>query len=273
MPKYEDLTVPQWNHIAEVLAAERLPCVNALVEEAVPTDGLYVRYGKRALDVAISALALAVTLPLNLVFSVCTYLDVGNPILFRQSRIGKGGKPFVLLKFRNMTNERDERGNLLSASKRITRFGKFMRRTSMDELLNFWSVLKGDMSIIGPRPLVPEYTVRYNRRHASRLKVRPGLECPPREFGSYWTWQEQLDNDVWYVEHVSLKTDLYMFCCLVRYALDRKSSVARSEGDDRGSFMGYSLEGVAITEAEVPDSLVEYVKKTVSENGMIIDEC
>lgn len=253
MAKYEDLTVEQWNELAMRLAEERLPVVNGLVEMPKPADGIYARYGKRTIDIVVSAAALVVTLPLNMVFALCTLVDVGRPILFKQTRVGRHGRHFQLVKFRNMTNDTDERGNLLSASQRVTKFGRFMRKTSMDELLNFWSVLKGDMSVIGPRPLPVVYEKRFNKRHAARHAVRPGLECPPRKpLDHYWTWQEQFENDVWYVEHLSLSTDLRMFWRLVRFALDRESSKERSEGDERGSFIGYSLDGTVINEASVP---------------------
>ena len=269
MAAYEDLTIEEWNELAAKLAEERLPMVNQLVKEPVPADGIYVRYGKRAVDIIISSLALTITLPLNIVFALCTFVDVGSPILFKQVRVGRNKRHFQLVKFRNMTNAKDERGNLLSASKRVTKFGKFMRKTSMDELLNFWSILKGDMSVIGPRPMPVDYEGRFNKRHDYRHVVRPGLECPPRKkLDHYWSWQEQFENDVWYVEHVSLRTDLYMFWRLVCYALDRKSSSDRSEGDERGSFIGYSLDGIVITESGVPD---EILHKMLGQEGLQID--
>ena len=156
-----------------------------------------------------------------------------------------------------MRNTVDERGELLPAAQRVTRFGKFVRKTSLDELLNFLSIFKGDMSIIGPRPLVPEYSHRYNKRHAARLAVRPGLECPPRELNeNVWTWQEQLDNDVWYVENLSLKVDCIMAINLVKFAFDRKSATARATAQ-RGTFMGYSEDGVAINMAGVPQEYID----------------
>jgi len=257
MARFEDYSVEEWNEIARRMAAERLPHVNENVAEVVPANNIYLRYGKRVLDIAIATTAIAITLPLNIVFAICTYIDIGNPILFKQTRIGKDGKKFKLVKFRNMTNETDVNGNLLPASQRITKFGSFMRRTSMDELLNFLSILKGDMSVIGPRPLVPEYVERYNKRHSYRMAVRPGLECPPRKLNEYWSWQEQLENDIWYVENVSFFTDIYMIWRLFLYAFDKKASKARSEGDERGSFMGYSEDGNAITETEVPEEIIE----------------
>ena len=254
----EDLTRAQRWYIADRLAAERLPMIDQQCEYVVPADGFYVRYGKRALDVLVSSVALVVTAPLNAVLAIGTLVDVGRPLLFKQQRTGKGGKLFKLVKFRNMRNTTDERGELLPASQRVTMFGKFIRRTSLDELLNFWPVLKGEMSIIGPRPLPPEYEHRYSKRHWMRLSVRPGLECPPRgDLGHVWTWQEQFENDVWYVEHVSFGTDLMMFTNLVRFAFDRKSTEARAGVSKKGVFMGYDLDGNAINLDGVPQEYLD----------------
>lgn len=253
----EDLTKAQRWAVADKLAEDRLPMVNAMSEEVHPSNTLYARYGKRVLDVVISAAALIVTAPINAVAAVMTLKDVGRPIMFKQERIGKDGKPFVIVKFRNMTNETDENGDLLPPEQRVTKFGHFMRKTSLDELLNFWSIFKGDMSIIGPRPLVPEYTDRYSDRHKMRLAVRPGLECPPRDIGTHvWTWQEQFENDVWYVEHVSFKTDCMMFVNLVRFAFDKKSAEARAMAK-RGIFMGYDENGQAINLEQVPQEYID----------------
>lgn len=264
----ERLTRAQRWEIADRLAEERLPRVNSLLAPVRPRKTLYSRFIKRGIDVAVSAVALVVTLPINVVAAVMTFRDVGRPIFFKQVRVGKDGKEFTLIKFRNMTNERDERGELLPPEERVTRFGKFMRSTSLDELLNFWSILKGDMSIIGPRPLVPEYTHRYSNRHRMRLATRPGLECPPRHLSDrVWTWQEQFENDVWYVENVSFRTDVLMLFNLVRFALDRKSSDARATAQ-RGTFMGYDLNGVAINMDGVPQ---EYINAVCS-SGMESDD-
>ena len=262
--KPEEWTKDQRWAVADRLAEERLPLINASLDDVVPSDGLYVRYGKRTIDVVVSGAALIVTLPLNAAIGLATFIDVGCPIFFKQVRIGKDEKPFYILKFRNMRNTTDETGELLPPSQRVTKFGKFVRRTSLDELLNFWSVFKGDMSLIGPRPLLPEYTHRYNKRHRMRLAVRPGLECPPRELdGHVWSWQEQLDNDVWYVENLSFKTDCKMFANLVRFTFDRKSASARAMSQ-RGTFMGYSKDGVAINYRQ---AMQEYIEICESNEG------
>lgn len=260
----EDLTKEQRWAVADRLAEERLPMINEELEDVVLSETFYARYVKRILDILLSGCALIVCLPINLIIGIVTYFDVGTPIFFKQERAGRNGKPFVLIKFRNMRNSTDERGELLPAAQRVTGFGKFVRRTSLDELWNFWSVFKGDMSILGPRPLVPEYTHRYNKRHLMRLAVRPGLECPPRRFdGHVWTWQEQFDNDVWYVEHLSFRTDCQMLWNLVRFAFDRESSDARATVQ-RGTFMGYDESGRAINLDEVPQEYVDMCSESLS---------
>lgn len=253
------LTKKQRWRIADLMAEDRLHIINATCEVVKVKDTFYTRYAKRALDVVFSLVALLVTLPINFALGVITYFDVGRPIFFRQERAGKDGKSFYIVKFRNMTNAKDERGELLPPAQRVTAFGKFVRKTSLDELLNFWNVLKGDMSIIGPRPLVPEYVHRYNARHRQRLSVRPGLECPPRDLShGVWTWQEQFENDVWYAEHVSFATDCKMLFQLFRFAFNRKNADARAT-TERGTFMGYDLQGKAITMKDVPQEYIDRV--------------
>lgn len=252
-----ETTKDQRWHIADVLRMERLDKVNQMHPPVSVKNTFYVKYGKRMLDIAIALPAFAVSLPINLVIGVVTYFDVGKPIFFRQERVGKDGKLFTIIKFRNMKELFDEQGNLLPASQRVTKFGKFVRKTSIDELLNFWSVLKGDMSIIGPRPLVPEYEKRYSARHWQRLCVRPGLECPPREkMDHYWSWDEQFENDVWYVENISFLTDCKMIWNLVRFTLDRKSASSRANVH-RIAFIGYSKDGKAIDAADLTDEEID----------------
>lgn len=256
--------------LADYLAEERLPVINELCADVKPRNTFYTRYGKRALDIVLAGIAICITLPINLVIGIITYFDVGRPIFFKQERIGKNAIPFQLVKFRNMSNSVDEYGELLPPEQRVTKFGKFVRRTSLDELLNFWSVFKGDMSIIGPRPLVPEYLARYNKRHKMRLVIRPGLECPPRVISDRpVTWQDQFENDIWYVENVSFLTDCYMCLQLIRFALDRKNTKVRSTGK-RGIFMGYDWNGTAITMDQISDEMIEeYENNWQNENNKV----
>lgn len=255
-----DLTRVQIENIGEKLAEDRLEQIDAVQADVVPSENFYSKYGKRLIDLCVSSVALLVTLPVNVAIAVVTVKDLGRPLFFRQTRVGKRGKRFKIVKFRNMTEEKDEKGELLPPEQRVTNWGKFVRKTSLDELLNFWSIFKGDMSLIGPRPLPEVYLKRYSKRHMHRLDVRPGLECPPRDLSKgVWTWDDQLENDVWYVENVSFKTDCKMLVNLFKFAFDSKSANARAVAK-RGSFMGYDFNGRAINDAEIPEEYIAWIK-------------
>lgn len=199
-------------------------------------DTFYTRHGKRILDFVICAIGLVFALPMMGIIAIITFFDVGAPVLFRQTRIGKDCKPFTIIKFKNMTDERDENGELLLAEYRVTKIGKRIRQTSLDELPQLFLILKGDMSIIGPRPLLPEYLCRYDTRQIMRHAVRPGLECPTYfPMDHVWSWEEQFENDVWYVENCSLKTDIHLCFRVIQMVFDRKGSKMRAEAN-RGAF-------------------------------------
>lgn len=260
-----DLSRSQIEQIGRKLASDRLPIVEGMQDEVSPQDTLYVRYGKRLIDIVVSLLAFLITLPINAVVGVVTFFDVGSPIFFKQERTGLHGRPFTIVKFRNMRDTRDENGELLPPELRVTKWGRIVRKTSVDELLNFWSILKGDMSLIGPRPLPPIYLERFSARHRARLAVKPGLECPPRDLShGVWTWDDQLENDIWYVENVSFATDCKMIVNLFRFALDSKSANARAVAS-RGSFMGYDLDGKAINDAQIPQEYLDWVRRDSAE--------
>lgn len=243
--------------MADYIRRDNLDTVNELCVEVNPRVSFYTKYGKRALDIVLGGFVFVVTLPVNIIIGICTLLDVGRPIFFKMERPGKDGEPFTLVKFRNMRDERDKNGDLLLGSERVTKFGKIMRRTSLDELLNFWSILKGDMSIIGPRPLTLGYVHRYNKRHKARLAVKPGLECPILGTNSHsYTWDEQFENDVWYVENVSLLTDIKMCLGVVKLALSRDATKSRSSATKRG-FMGYDESGKTISLDTVPEKYID----------------
>lgn len=247
--------------LAEYIKAERLDKVNKTQKEDVFEfhDTFYSKYVKRLLDIAIALPALIITLPINLILGILTLAILGKPLFFTQKRVGKDGKIFRLIKFRNMTNETDENGNLLPAKQRLTKFGTIVRKTSLDELLNFWSILKGDMSVIGPRALPTIYYERYSDRHALRLKVRPGLECPPREAIDHErSWDEQFDNDVWYVQNLSFRIDCLMILRLVQYTINLKNAKMRAKCE-KGSFIGYSWDGHAISNFDLDESTVEMI--------------
>lgn len=204
------------------------------LEKTRINDTLYTRVGKRLLDVMISAAGLVVLSPILLLAVLITYFDVGRPVLFRQYRIGKDGKLFVIYKLRNMNNKTDENGVLLPSDQRVTRIGKVIRKTSADELPQLWNILRGDMSVIGPRPMLPHYLERYTEHDALRHAIRPGLECPPlHPIDHPMTWEEQFDNDVEYAEKCSFLLDVKLFFGLVKAVF--KPAAHRNDAH-RGSY-------------------------------------
>lgn len=178
---------------------------------------------KRLFDFVAAAGALLIFSPLLLLLAVLVRIKLGSPVLFRQERPGRDGKPFRLIKFRSMSNERDAAGNLMPDEIRLKPFGQWLRSTSLDELPELWNVLCGEMSLVGPRPLLMRYLGRYspeqNRRHA----VRPGLTGWAQVNGrNATTWEERLSLDVWYVDHRSFWLDLRILWRTVMIVLKRE---------------------------------------------------
>ena len=180
-----------------------------------PKKTIYSKYIKRVLDVILSGLAILILSPVLIILCILELIFHGRPVFYIDQRPGLNGKIFGLYKFRSMTNERDENGELLHASKRITPFGRFLRRTSLDELAGLFNIFNGTMSIIGPRSLMKEYLPLYSERHKYRHAVRPGLVClkvggSNKLTASSWTWNAQFESDIYYVEHVSFALDVWM---------------------------------------------------------------
>lgn len=164
---------------------------------------------KRAVDVVLSAVALLVLSPVLAVLAAAVAWRLGLPVLFRQQRPGLDGEPFTLYKLRTLTEERDADGRLLPDEDRLTPFGAWLRRTSLDELPELFNVLRGDMSLVGPRPLLTEYLPRYSPEQARRHEVRPGITGWAQVNGrNDRTWDDKLAMDVWYVDHRSVWLDL-----------------------------------------------------------------
>lgn len=257
MQDITELSKSEKAEIAGYIKRDHLAIVNAKLQRVSVKRSFYTRFVKRAIDIVLSLCALVITSPINLLIAIITFFDVGRPILFRQHRIGKDGKPFTIYKFRNMTNETDAHGELLPPSERVTKWGKFVRKTSLDELLNFVSILNGSMSIIGPRPLLDYYAERLNDRHKMIYAVRPGLECPTLKRTDHpLSWQERLDNYVWYVENCSFWVDVRLALRVVMIAFDRKSTAQRASAG-HGGLLGYDLNGDVIYTKAVPDRFVE----------------
>ena len=178
---------------------------------------------KRLIDVIGSLIGLTISSPLIIIISVIIYFTMGRPIFFKQIRPGLNGKPFVIYKFRTMLDLRDENGNLLPDEKRITTIGKFLRSTTLDELPEFWNVLKGDMSLVGPRPLLMEYLDRYTPEQARRHEVKPGMTGWAQVNGrNAISWEEKFKLDVWYVDKWSILLDLKIIFLTILKVLKRE---------------------------------------------------
>lgn len=185
---------------------------------------MYRSLFKRFFDIVFSMFGLIVASPVLLLVTIwLTFANKGAGVFFTQERPGKDTKVFKLIKFKTMTNERDENGNLLPDRERITNIGAFLRSTSMDELPQLLNIIKGDMSFIGPRPLLVQYLPLYNKEQARRHEVRPGIsgwaQCHGRNSIS---WTEKFKYDVWYVDNISLKTDLIVIYLTIKKVLNRE---------------------------------------------------
>ncbi len=185
---------------------------------------LYKRFFKRTIDILASGCALLVlAVPLAAVTVWLHFANKGAGAFFLQERPGKNGKIFKVVKFKSMNDERDKNGNLLPDAQRLTKVGRFVRSTSIDELPQLWNVFKGDMSLIGPRPLLVQYLPLYSREQARRHEVRPGItgwaQCHGRNAIS---WQKKFELDVWYVDHISFVTDCKVILTTIKKVLGRE---------------------------------------------------
>lgn len=178
---------------------------------------------KRAIDCCGAVAVLTVSLPVLIVLAILIRIRLGKPILFSQIRPGRYGKPIRIYKFRSMTNERDDRGVLLPDAQRLTSFGKFLRSASLDELPQMWSVLRGDLSLVGPRPLLMAYLDRYTPDQARRHEVMPGITGWAQINGrNGLSWETKFQYDIWYVDHWSLALDAVILVKTVMYVLKRQ---------------------------------------------------
>lgn len=183
---------------------------------------IYRKYIKRVLDVTISAVTLLLLSPVLLITALLVRVKLGSPVIFKQERPGLNGKIFKMYKFRTMTDGRDSEGDLLPDEQRLTHFGKVLRSTSLDELPELWNILKGDMSLIGPRPLLVKYLPLYSERQSHRHDVRPGITGYAQVHGrNKVDWPERLEMDVYYTENLSFKMDLRIIADTVGVVLKR----------------------------------------------------
>lgn len=170
---------------------------------------MYAKYIKRTLDLILSLMALIVLMPLMIIIGILVRINLGSPIIFKQKRPGKNEKIFTLYKFRTMTDKRDIDGNLLPDEYRLTKFGKFLRSTSLDELPELINIIKGDMAIVGPRPLLVEYLPYYTEEEKHRHDVRPGLTGLAQVNGrNAISWEERFHEDLEYIKNMSVKNDI-----------------------------------------------------------------
>jgi len=182
---------------------------------------------KRTMDVLVAGCALVLTAPLLIVLAALVRYRLGTPVLFRQMRPGKGGSSFEMLKFRTMTDARAADGSLLPDAERLTPFGRWLRSTSLDELPELWNVLKGDMSLVGPRPLLMEYLPLYNEHQWRRHEVKPGITGWAQVNGrNAITWEQKFELDIWYVDHQSLSLDIRILVMTVAKVLKRDGITA-----------------------------------------------
>lgn len=197
---------------------------------------MYKGYIKRQLDIVISFFLIVLFFLPSVLIAIAVNVKLGTPIIFKQKRPGYKGKIFTLYKFRTMTDERDENGELLPDEKRLTKFGLFLRKTSLDELPELWNVLKGDMSLVGPRPLLVSYLPYYTKRESLRHTVKPGITGLAQVNGrNFIDWDHRLELDARYVEHIGFVLDLWILIKTVAVVLGSHDEVAEVTDDVEGN--------------------------------------
>lgn len=188
---------------------------------------MYAKYVKRPMDFVLSLIAIICLSPVMAVTAILVRTKLGSPVLFKQQRPGKDEKIFNMYKFRSMTDERDDGGNLLPDEVRLTKFGRALRKTSLDELPELFNILKGDMSIVGPRPLLVAYLSRYNERQKRRHEVRPGLSGLAQINGrNAISWEEKFEWDVTYVDNITFIGDIRIILLTVWKAFVKEEGIS-----------------------------------------------
>ena len=201
--------------------------------------GVYERFFKRPLDILCALLALTVFCWLYAIVAILVRIKLGSPVIFKQTRPGKNEKLFKLYKFRTMTDEKDENGNLLPDEIRLTKFGRFLRKTSLDELPEAVNILKGNMSVVGPRPLLVEYLPRYNKRQRRRHEVRPGLSGYAQVHGrNAISWEEKFELDIEYVDKITFTGDVKIVFQTVFKSFVKQEGISSETSATMEVFMG-----------------------------------
>lgn len=199
---------------------------------------MYPKYGKPFFDLTLTLLAFIILSPVILLTALLVRLKLGSPILFRQQRPGTYGKPFILNKFRTMTDARDANGNLLPDGERLTAFGRFLRSSSLDELPSLINVLRGEMSLVGPRPLLMEYLERYTPEQMRRHDVKPGITGWAQTNGrNSLSWEKKFECDTWYVDHLSFWLDLEILYLTILKVLQQEG-ISQKGHATMSKFMG-----------------------------------
>lgn len=199
---------------------------------------MYRKYVKRIVDICCAVSVFALFWWLFLVIAVLVRYKLGSPVIFKQQRPGKDEHIFTLYKFRTMTDERDAEGKLLPDEVRLTKFGKWLRSTSLDEIPEFWNVLKGEMSLVGPRPLLVEYLPLYSLHQKKRHKVRPGITGWAQVNGrNAISWKDKFFYDVWYAKHISFALDIRIFFITISRVL-MKEGISSENSSTMEKFMG-----------------------------------
>ena len=201
---------------------------------------MYAKYIKRILDFSLSLLALIILLPVMIILSILVRIKLGSPVIFKQKRPGKDEKIFTLYKFRTMTDKKDEKGNLLPDEKRLTRFGKLLRSTSLDELPELINILKGDMSIVGPRPQLIRDMLFMDERQRKRHTVRQGLTGLAQVSGrNNITWEEKIDYDLQYIENITFLRDLSIILITIKKVFKKEdiSTEGMETAEDFGDYL------------------------------------
>jgi sugar transferase EpsL len=235
------------------------------VRTLVRRPGWWAGWPKRAFDLVAASVGLVVLAPLLGVTAVAIRLLLGGPVIFPQRRPGRHGRPFILYKFRTMSGARAADGRLLPDRERLTRLGRLLRRTSLDELPELVNVIRGDMSLVGPRPLLMEYLPRYTREQARRHDVRPGITGWAQLNGrNTLPWERRFALDVWYVEHQSLRLDVWILLLTVWKAVAQVGVSQPGEGTEehfRGSEPETAASASDIPASQMPAGRMEEVNR------------
>lgn len=199
---------------------------------------MYRKFFKRVIDIFLSGFALLILSPLFILLAIMVRAKLGSPVFFKQQRPGKNEKVFTMYKFRTMTDKKDEEGNLLPDEKRLTKFGNFLRATSLDELPEIWNIFKGDMSIVGPRPLLVQYLPLYNEFQKRRHEVKPGLTGHAQVSGrNAISWDEKFKKDIEYIDNISFWLDVKIFFKTIKKVL-KKDDISQEGQATMEYFMG-----------------------------------